>query len=453
MKILNDQNDTSAAIHALRSEKNILSSMMKEPAQWIGRAMEAGLSHEHFYGPVHRALFEVLRELYVKGEEIEMVSFIQLLHERDILGSIGGSDAVMEILSFAANADNFDKHLKLVKDKHILRSLIQRCINASNSPYETNHLLENLGLPEGVSTDHDFSIRDRVEDVLERFQNKLSKSEMPLGLSTGFEELDRMVDGLQPGKLYVIASRPAMGKTALMLNITEHICMVKKVPTLIYSGEMRSTDILDRLVFSRAKFALSQLSRGYTPTKGDLRRIQAAAHDLADANLIVDDTPGLSIEALCARARRAKRERGIGFLAIDHLHLLKSYIKLARKSREREVAVIFSGIKSLAKELGVPILVLAQLRRDPYRRDGHLTGIPQMSDLRDSSAIENDADMVGLLYRSAYYAETEEEMELEAGKAKLVLSKNQNGPTGWVQLTFIADLVRFEEWVKPKDFW
>lgn len=291
----------------------------------------------------------------------------------------------------------------------------------------------------------DFNIRDRVDDVITRFQNKLSgEDEMSLGLSTGFKDLDRILGGLLPGKVFVIGSRPSMGKTALMLNIADHICIDNKVPTLIFSGDMRSFDIVERLVFSRARFSPGQISRGYTPNKGDLYRIQRAARELTTSNLIVDDTPELSIDTLCTRARRAKRERGIGFIAIDHLHLLRSNTKQTKKSHEREVAEVFSGVKSLAKELGVPILVLAQLNGGPERRKGKRLGIPRMSDLRDASAIEDDADVVGLLYRSAFYAETEEEQELEAGKAKLIISKNRNGGTGWVPLYFISELRSFE---------
>ena len=264
------------------------------------------------------------------------------------------------------------------------------------------------------------------------------------GISTGYEELDRISNGLKPGEMFVIAARPSMGKTSLMMNIVEHVCIDQSKPSLIFSCEMSSFQIVQRLVFSRAKFALSKLTRGYAPDKGDLTRIQRAAMEVSNARMFIDDTPGITINEVRAKARRKKRDEGLEFIAIDYLQLMKSRTKQAENSREREIAEISAGIKGLAKELQVPIVILAQLNRGPETRSGKSVGVPRMSDLRESGSIEQDADMVGLLYRSAYYAEDAEEKEAEAGKAELVLAKNRNGETGHIPLTFIADLMRFE---------
>jgi replicative DNA helicase len=253
-----------------------------------------------------------------------------------------------------------------------------------------------------------------------------------------------MSNGLKPGEMFVIAARPSMGKTSLMMNIVEHVCIEQSKPSLIFSCEMSSFQIVQRLVFSRAKFALSKLTRGYAPDKGDLTRIQRAAMEVSNARMFIDDTPGITINEVRAKARRKKRDEGLEFIAIDYLQLMKSRTKQAENSREREIAEISAGIKGLAKELQVPIVILAQLNRGPETRSGKSVGVPRMSDLRESGSIEQDADMVGLLYRSAYYAEDAEEKEAEAGKAELVLAKNRNGETGHIPLTFIADLMRFE---------
>ena len=197
-------------------------------------------------------------------------------------------------------------------------------------------------------------------------------------------------------------------------------------------------------MFSKSKFAVSQLSRGYTPNKGDLQRVQRAALETAAAKLFIDDTAGISINELRAKARRKKRDENIQFIAIDYLQLLKSRTRQAENSREREIAEISAGIKGLAKELSIPIIILAQLNRGPESRTGKSLGVPRMSDLRESGAIEQDADLVGLLYRTAYYAESQEEKDAEEGKAELVLAKNRNGETGHIPLTFIANLMRFE---------
>jgi len=213
---------------------------------------------------------------------------------------------------------------------------------------------------------------------------------------------------------------------------------------MVFSCEMSAFQIVQRLVFSRARFAASQLNRGYTPSKGDLQRIQRAAMEVAAAKMFIDDTPGITINEVRAKARRKKRDEDIQLIAIDYLQLMKSRTKQAENSREREIAEISAGIKGLAKELGIPIVILAQLNRGPESRTGKSLGVPRMSDLRESGSIEQDADMVGLLYRTAYYAEDADEKAAEEGKAELVLAKNRNGETGHIPLTFIADLMRFE---------
>jgi replicative DNA helicase len=202
--------------------------------------------------------------------------------------------------------------------------------------------------------------------------------------------------------------------------------------------------LVQRLLFARGKFALSKLNHGYKPNKQELGRIMRAVTELKECKLFIDDTAGISINELRAKARRKKRDEGIEFIAIDYLQLMKSRTRQAENSREREIAEISAGIKGIAKELNVPVLILAQLNRGPETRSGKNVGMPRMSDLRESGSIEQDADMVGLLYRSAYYAESNEEREEEAGKSALVLAKNRNGETGSIPLTFVADLMRFE---------
>jgi replicative DNA helicase len=341
----------------------------------------------------------------------------------------------------------------LVKDKHVLRSIIQNSneaiAQAYDSPEEVAGLLDTveakiLAIREGSETAQAPNIKQSVEQVIEQFQALLAGEKGSQGISTGYEELDRMSNGLKPGEMFVIAARPSMGKTSLMMNIVEHVCIEQSKPSLIFSCEMSSFQIVQRLVFSRAKFALSKLTRGYAPDKGDLTRIQRAAMEVSNARMFIDDTPGITINEVRAKARRKKRDEGLEFIAIDYLQLMKSRTKQAENSREREIAEISAGIKGLAKELQVPIVILAQLNRGPETRSGKSVGVPRMSDLRESGSIEQDADMVGLLYRSAYYAEDAEEKEAEAGKAELVLAKNRNGETGHIPLTFIADLMRFE---------
>lgn len=444
---------TRALPHALGPEKSLLSSMLQDPQEWIGTAVEEKLTKEHFYLPAHATLFGFLIELFEKGVEIELVSLVQRLLDRGLLDRVGGPSALTDLYTYAPSPGHFRHHLEHVKDKFVLRSIIQNAneaiAQAYEQPDEVASLLDSveqkiLSIREGAETNKAPTIKETVEEVFEQFEKLMAGEKGSQGISTGFEELDRKSSGMKPGEMFVVAARPSMGKTSLMMNIVEHVCIDQNLPTMVFSCEMSALQLVQRLVFSRARFALSQLSRGYKPNKKDLKDIQRAVSDVIGCKMFIDDTPGISINELRAKARRKKKEEDLRFIAIDYLQLMKSRTRQAENSREREIAEISAGIKGLAKELNVPILILAQLNRGPEGRTGKSLGVPRMSDLRESGAIEQDADLVGLLYRSAYYAEDDEEREALEGRANLVLAKNRNGETGDVPLTFIANLMRFE---------
>ncbi len=444
---------TRALPHALGPEKSLLSSMLQESQEWIGIAIEEKLTKEHFYLPAHATLYDFLIQLFEQGQEIELVSLVQRLLDKGLLDRVGGPSALSDLYTYSPSPGHFRHHLQHVKDKFVLRSIIQNAneaiAQAYDQPDEVESLLDTveasiLAIREGSETNKAPSIKDTVEEVIEQFQQLLAGEKGAQGISTGFEELDRKSNGMKPGEMFVVAARPSMGKTSLMMNIVEHVCLDQKMPTMVFSCEMSSMQLVQRLVFSRAKFVYSQISRGYTPNKVELQKIQRAVTEIATCKMFIDDTPGITINELRAKARRKKKDEDLKFIAIDYLQLMKSRTKQAENSREREIAEISAGIKGLAKELGVPILILAQLNRGPEGRSGKSLGVPRMSDLRESGAIEQDADLVGLLYRSAYYAEDDEEREALAGKANLVLAKNRNGETGDIPLTFIANLMRFE---------
>jgi replicative DNA helicase len=446
--------------HALGPEKSLLSSMLQDPQEYIGVAIEEKLTSEHFYVPAHSALFAFLIELFEAGQEVELVSLVQRLLDRGLLDRVGGPSAITDLYTYAPSPGHFRHHLQLVKDKFVLRSIIQHSneaiANAYDAPDEVASLLDTveqriLAIREGAETNKAPGIRQTVAEVMDQFQALITGERGAQGISTGFDELDRMSNGLKSGEMFVIAARPSMGKTSLMMNIVEHVCIDLAKPAMVFSCEMSSLQLVQRLVFARAEFAMSQLSRGYSPGKHDLLRIKRAAAEITEARLFIDDTAGISINELRAKARRKKRDEDIQFIAIDYLQLMKSRTRQAENSREREIAEISAGIKGLAKELGIPILILAQLNRGPESRTGKSLGVPRMSDLRESGAIEQDADMVGLLYRSAYYAESEEEKEAEAGKAELVLAKNRNGETGHIPLTFVAEQMRFATGAPARD--
>jgi replicative DNA helicase len=451
---------TRALPHAVGPEKSLLSSMLQDPQEYIGLAIEEKLTPEHFYLPAHHSLFSLLIELNETNQSIELVALTQKLLDRGMLDKIGGPSALADLFTYAPSAGHFRNHLQYVKDKYVLRSIIRQSTEAIarayDTPDEVNELLDSveaniLAIREGSETNKAPTLSQTVDEVVSQMEALLSGQKASAGFTTGYEVLDRMSSGLKPGEMFVVAARPSMGKTSFMMNIVEHICIDLGKPAMVFSCEMSSFQLVQRLLFSRAKFAMSKVTRGYTPDQGDLRRIQRATMDVKTARLFIDDTPGISINELRAKARRKKRDEDIQFIAIDYLQLMKSRTRQAENSREREIAEISAGIKGLAKELNLPILILAQLNRGPEGRTGKSLGVPRMSDLRESGAIEQDADMVGLLYRSAYYADSEEEKAELEGKAELVLAKNRNGETGHIPLTFIADLMRFETGVPVKE--
>jgi replicative DNA helicase len=444
---------TRALPHAVGPEKSLLSTMLQDPQEYIGLAIEERLTAAHFYLPNHLTLFGFLTELFEAGHQVELVSLVQRLLDRGLLEKCGGPGYLTELYTYAPSPGHFCHHLQHVKDKFILRSIIrssnEAVAMAYEAPDEVPELLDSveqsiLAIRESAEVAQAATLKQTVEEVMRNFQMLLSKEKVSLGISTGFEVLDQKSGGLKAGEMFVVAARPSMGKTSFMMNIVENICLDQGKPCMVFSCEMSSTQLVQRLLFARAKFAASKLTRGYTPIKQELERVRNASVQIVNSKLFIDDTAGISINELRAKARRKKRDEDIQFIAIDYLQLLKSRTKQAENSREREIAEISGGIKALAKELNIPILILAQLNRGPEGRTGKSLGIPRMSDLRESGAIEQDADLVGLLYRSKYYAENDEDRAALEGKAELVLAKNRNGETGGIPLTFVEELMRFE---------
>ena len=440
--------------HSLPAEKSTLSNMLQSGAEFVGRAVEAGIKQEHYYDPGRSLIFEVLCDRVDAGLPTDIETMVQNLIDSGKLDRIGGVSVFTDIYSYAPTAGNFDFHIKALKDKWTMRQLLNFCAETENaiwdSPDEVDDLLDVseksiMSIREGREVMAIESISQTVNDVCMDFQERLNGKEKVVGISTGFEELDRMTGGLKPGNMVIIAARPSMGKTAFMMNIIEHVSVTNNIPSLVFSLEMTRREIVQRALFSMAKFDSTILSRGEMPTKGDYLRLRRQAEALAGSNIIIDDTHGITISQIRAKARRMKRAKDIQIIAIDYLGLVKSPSKQSVSSREREIAEISAGIKGLAKELGIPIILLAQLNRGPEGRQGKSkTGKPKMSDLRDSGSIEQDADIVGLLYRDAYYAEDEEQKNATAGSAELDVAKNRNGPTGAIPLTFIKELSRFQ---------
>lgn len=439
--------------HAVGPEKSVLSTLLQYPEEFCGRAIEAGITAEHFYDPGRRILFEVIQSDSGAGRDMDLVALTQRLLDAGKLDRIGGPSALMDLYTYSPTPASFEGHCRMLHEKRTGRGLIEACNEAISEAYATpDGVRDTVGELESrltalhamVQTTSLVSPRDLMPGIMARLQAATEGSAEGNGLPTGYEKLDTMGGTLKPGELFVIAARPSMGKTSFLCNILEKVCVDDQVPAVVFSLEMTSSQLVERMVYGRAKFSAAQISRGHKPSKGDLMRIQRAMQEVAAAPLTIDGQPAITIAELRAKARRLHREGKCRVIGIDYLQLMRSGSKQAKDSREREVAEISAGLKALAKELDIPVIVLAQLNRGPESRSGKNLGVPRMSDLRESGAIEQDADLIGLLYRKSYYAQNEEDAPKDDGRATLNLAKNRNGETGDVPLTWIASLMRFE---------
>lgn len=448
---MSDIDDVTRSLpHAVGPEKSVLSTMMQYPQEFIPLAIELLLTERHFYLPAHSTLYGFLVSEFNASREIELVSLIQRLIDKGILDRVGGPSSIADLYTYAPSTATFRHHIGNLREKFAAREMIrianETIMSVYDSPDEIPETLEALeravmAIRDNDATDKPQTVRQAADAVLGKFEAEIRHDPKAKGIATGFEELDAVTNGLHPGEMTVIGARPSVGKTALMMNIAERVCIDNGIPALVFSAEMTTEAITKRLIFSRAKYDLSSISRGITPNRGDLLRIKRISLEVAEAKLHIDDKSGPSINYIRAKARRMKREHNIGLIAIDYLGLIKSVSKQSQFSREREISEISAGVKGMAKDLGIPVILLAQLNREVEKRTskGEKSPRPRMSDLKDSGSIEADADVIGLLSRESYQSDEE-----DTGRATLDIVKNRNGATRPISLTFIASLTRFE---------
>ncbi|NNE91467.1 MAG: replicative DNA helicase [Verrucomicrobiales bacterium] len=450
---------SDAADEALRSmplsseaERAVLSCMLLDPHVIIPKAVEH-LGPGFFYIPGHRIIFETILHLYKTrpNGDLDIITLTAELTDRGQIDAVGGPQFVSDLLDELPTTSLWEHYTEILKSKFILRRVIQDCTESAALAYDR---------PEDAAVFLDsvekriFKIRDETEnskeikdmqeivmDLVETIEELYnSDGTGSAGISSGFPDLDEMTNGFHGGEMIVIAARPSMGKTSFAMNIVENVAIEGDTAVAVFSLEMSSEQLVQRVLCSRSKIQMQKLRGGFL-SKSDFPKLMHFAAQMQNAPIWIDDTPGISINELQAKARRLKQQHDIKMIMIDYLQLLKSPDTGKRDGREKEVAEISGGLKGIAKELNVPVIVLAQLNRQPDARSG---GTPKMSDLRESGAIEQDADLVGLLMRDKYYAESEEEREEKEGLAKLIIAKQRNGPTGEVPLTFNEASMRFE---------
>jgi len=428
----------------------VLSSILLSPRETMTTTIEKGITPEHFHHPSHGTIYSVLEELNKTNSPIDLITVTQAMSDRNLLEQIGGPAVLAGLQTFLPTAANADYYIDIIKEKYLLRRMISVCTTSAARCYDeqgdVKALIDDVEKEVFTVTEDRVKakvvtdIKKQVEDALDAIESLYKNRGQVSGVPTGYKDLDNMTNGLHPSEMIVIAARPSMGKTALAMNIAEHVAVDKQIPVGVFSLEMSSQQLATRLLCSRARVNLQQIRNGIMPKSAQLNLVKAV-NEYSTSKMIIDDTAGLSINELRAKSRRMMDKERLGLIVIDYLQLLRSPSKRGQENRQIEIAEISSGIKALAKELNIPIIVLAQLNRKSEDRGD---GKPRISDLRESGSIEQDADVVGLLYRSAYYAKDEEDRNEKAGESELIIAKQRNGPTGEVPLTFLSEFTRFE---------
>jgi replicative DNA helicase len=440
--------------HSVEAEQGVLGCVFLMPHECLGECVEKfKQGSEVFYDLRHKAIYELLIEMYDRKEAIDVITVQQRLKDRQQLEAVGGIAYLATLPDTVPSAANLSFYVNIIREKYILRKMISTCTDVVARVYE--HEGEVDALVDEVETDilrlseervesQTLLIKDVVHKAINRLEEYHANQGMLTGLSTGFPDLDKMTTGLHGGEMIVVAARPSMGKTSLAMNIAESVAIDQKLPVGVFSLEMSSESLVLRMLCSRARVNLRNIREGFFSER-DFPKITSAAGKLAAAPLYIDDTAGLSILQLRAKARRMWQQYGVKLFVIDYLQLLHSTARRA-ENRQQEIADISNGVKALAKELNVPVIVLAQLNREIEKEKNRK---PRMSDLRESGAIEQDADLIGLLYKPSAGDEDEgPSTEQESVAVNLLIAKQRNGPTGDVNLTFLKTYTRFESAAK-----
>jgi replicative DNA helicase len=445
--------------HSHEAEQGVLGCILLSPRECLGLCVEklGEGSREVFYDLRHQTIFDMLVDMYDKQDAIDVITLQQRLKDKQLLEQIGGIAYLSSLPDVVPSAANVGYYFDIVREKFVLRKMIHACSDVVGRVYDhegdVEELLDQverdiLKIAESRVVGEDKTIKTLVNKAITTVEDFHARQGMLTGVGTGFPDLDKMTSGLHPGEMVVVAARPSMGKTSLAMNIAEHVSIDLKLPVGVFSLEMTAESLVLRMLCSRSRVNLRNVRDGFLAER-DFPKLTSAAGKLANAPLFIDDTSGLSILQLRAKARRMFQQYGIKLFVIDYLQLLHSTARRA-DNRQQEIADISNGIKALAKELGVPVIVLSQLNRDLEKRGPGER--PRLSDLRESGSIEQDADLVGLLYRDTKGKEDEEpSVEQETVPVKLFIAKQRNGPTGDVDLQFQKSYTRFESAAKVSD--
>jgi len=425
----------------MEAEIAVLGSMLLD-REAIAISIEH-LEEAAFYNEAHKQIFQAVIKLYDDNEAVDIVTLIEELKKRDMLEKVGGPTYISELAGSVPTAASIEHYAKIVREKYLLRSLINTATQIVSESYESSSGVDNL-LDRAEKMIFDITssqkkqmyishMKDIVKESIETIDSLYQRKENITGIPTGFHDLDVKLAGLQKSDLIVVAGRPSMGKSALAISMLEYAGVVGKVPCVYFSLEMSKDQLAQRMLCSIAGVNAHKVRTGFF-SKNDWPKLVSAAGKLSESPIFIDDTPGISALELRAKARRLKARHDIQLVIVDYLQLMRGAAR--KENRQQEISDISRSMKALARELGIPIIAISQLSRAVEQRTDKR---PQLSDLRESGAIEQDADVVMLLLREEYYNPTEE----NRGVAEVIIAKQRHGPVGVVKLAFLPEYTKF----------
>ncbi|HOJ39086.1 MAG TPA: replicative DNA helicase [bacterium] len=427
----------------IEAEQALLGCMLIEEEAKI-KAFE-NIRADYFYSQIHKEIFKAMLALFDRNEPCDLVTLTEQLKKTSQLENIGGLEYLTTLVEGVPTAAHVDDYIRIVKDKYILRSLIANATRviaeASEEPEEVESLLDKaealiFEISQQRIEKEAYPIKDLVHQAVEAIEQLHSGQGLVTGIPTGFRDLDNATTGLQPSDLIIIASRPSMGKTSLACNIALNVSDAG-LASLIFSLEMSKEQLVQRLLCVEARVNLHDLRKGRLSDQERVNLLMAASR-LEKARIFIDDAPALNVFELRARARRLKAKENIQLVIVDYLQLMRG--RGRAENKQQEVSEISASLKALAKELKIPVIAISQLSRETEKREGKR---PELSDLRESGAIEQDADLVLLLYRDEVYHPDDVESR---NKAEVNIAKQRNGPIKTITLTFLKEFTRFENY-------
>jgi replicative DNA helicase len=425
----------------IEAEQSVLGAIMLE-REALASTIEF-LSPDDFYKAAHKKIFLAMLDLYEKDEPIDSITLTEQLSRQNQLEEVGGASYISSIVSMVPTSANVRYHAKIVREKSILRDLIKTSTEIISMCYDSDHDVSDVldaaetrmfAITEKKVGGSYVHIKNVLKDTIELVDKLYDKKELITGLPSGFTDLDKLTTGFHPGDLIVVGARPGMGKTAFCLNIATHVGIEVKTPVAIFSLEMTKEQLALRMICSEAEVSSKSVRSGYH-SKEDYRKLVNAAGRLAEASIYIDDSFN-SVLDIRAKSRRLKAEHGLGLIIVDYLQLMSGVGTSV--AREQVISDISRSLKALAKDLSVPVIVISQLNRSCEMRENKH---PIIADLRESGAIEQDADTILFLYRDDYYKK-----DAEQGVADLDIAKQRSGPTGREKLTFIDKYTKFKDY-------